>query len=460
MPDLDASEPAMSGAGETEPLGVIEPITCLLCGCLCDDIAVWLDGERAVRIENGCESCMEWFLRDRAHPEGDAVAWVKGAAVDAEEAIARAADLLAAARAPIILGLTYSTNETVRAALALADLIGAAIEPGDPTMSLPRSIAYQRAGRVSATLGEVKDRADVVVFWGADPLESHPRHWTRYSVDPVGRFVPEGRIGRKVIVAARERTVTAERADVFLSIEPEREFEILWTLRAMVRGVELDDARVRKATGCDAAQLRSLASHLTRARYGAWFHASISTGQPLSMASQTIEAMTLLIRELNHKTRFVMLGLGGPGNPAGAEAVLAWQTGFPTSVDLGAGHPGSLPGVTSAADRLARDEADLVLIVGGFHPDQYPEAALRRLKSIPLILIAAEGVKGSHLPDVQLRPAMVGWDDPGTVTRSDGVMLPLRAIRPRRDRSEGEWLSELHDRVLTLIRQAPTTIRA
>ena len=104
-------------------------------------------------------------------------------------------------------------------------------------------LAVARVGRVSATLGEVKNRADVVVFWGVDPVVTHPRHAERYSVDPPGRFVPEGRAGRTVIVADSRRTATAARADIFLPVDPDRAFETLWALRALVRGVDLDPAR-------------------------------------------------------------------------------------------------------------------------------------------------------------------------------------------------------------------------
>ena len=40
-----------------------------------------------------------------------------------------------------------------------------------------------------------------------------------------------------------------------------------------------------------------------------------------------------LVRELNDVTRFVLLGLGRPGNLAGAEAALTWQSGYMQGVD-------------------------------------------------------------------------------------------------------------------------------
>ncbi len=97
--------------------------------------------------------------------------------MEAAEAVELAARLLGKGRSPIILGLGRSTNETVAVALELADRIGAVVEPGGSSASAARVLAFQRVGSVSATLGEVKNRADVVVFWGDDPVVSQPRHW-------------------------------------------------------------------------------------------------------------------------------------------------------------------------------------------------------------------------------------------------------------------------------------------
>jgi len=96
----------------------------------------------------------------------------------------------------------------------------------------------------------------VVVFWGADPIVTHPRHWERYSVDPTGRFVPRGRADRTVIVVDSERTASAERADLFVRVAPEDRFETLWALRGLIRGIEHDPVHV------DLAMLRDLAARL------------------------------------------------------------------------------------------------------------------------------------------------------------------------------------------------------
>src|SRR5947209_5901203 len=111
-------------------------------------------------------------------------------------------------------------------------------------------MALQQSGESTCTLGEVKNRADLVLFWGSNPVESHPRHFERYSVQPAGQFVPAGGSGRTVVVVDVRATPTAEQADLFVPVEPGRDFEALWTLRSLIRGLPIDTTAVLNRAKC------------------------------------------------------------------------------------------------------------------------------------------------------------------------------------------------------------------
>lgn len=451
--------PAPPAAAATDPGLLVTDATCTACGCLCDDIALRTSGGRIVEATNACETGRRWFLADHGG-SGLPAATVDGRAVAPDEALDRAAEVLGKARAPVILGLTRTSTEAVAAALAIADKIGAVVDPGTPEGDRARLQAVQRVGRVSATLGEVKNRADVVVFWGVDPLVTHPRHWERYSVEPRGRFVPEGRAGRTVIVADAARTATAERADQFVQLAPERRFETLWALRALLRGVALDPVQVERATGVDLGVLGTLAERLRSAHYGAWF-LDPRAGQGPGQTAE-IEAALALVRDLNTFTRFVILTLGGPGNAAGAEAVLCWQTGHATSVSLARGSPRSLPGATSAEALLSGGGADAALIVADLEVAGLSDAARAHLGRIPRIVIAPGATAPERTATVALDTAVYGIDAPGTVTRSDGVVLPLRPPLAPRIPTDRDRLRALGDRLAAgpALEEGPrTTVR-
>ena len=139
----------------------------------------------------------------------------------------------------MVYGLSRSATEGQRAAIALADRIGASIDTTASLCHAPSVMALQAAGESTGTLGEFKNRADLVIYWGSNPVVSHPRHMERYSLEPRGEFVA-GRGARTLVVADVEKTPTAQLADVFLPIDPGKDFEALWTLRSLVRDLPLE----------------------------------------------------------------------------------------------------------------------------------------------------------------------------------------------------------------------------
>src|SRR4051794_2959655 len=142
---------------------VVEHSTCLACGCLCDDIRVVVEGGRIVEADRACPMGRPWFLAPRPG-EGHPTASIDGQPAEQAEAIERAAEILRAASAPVLWGLSGTTVEAVSSALAIADRIGAVVDLAGSAEGAARLAAFQRVGQVSASLGEVKDRADLVVF--------------------------------------------------------------------------------------------------------------------------------------------------------------------------------------------------------------------------------------------------------------------------------------------------------
>ena len=137
-------------------------------------------GRRPGRPRRGaCHLAEPWFLaQNSATPPA---AEIDGQPVALEAALDRAAELLKAARSPLIYGLSRSTTEGQRAATALADRIGATIDTTASTGHAPSILALQQVGESTCTLGEVRNRADLVIYWGSDPAETHPRHRERYA---------------------------------------------------------------------------------------------------------------------------------------------------------------------------------------------------------------------------------------------------------------------------------------
>src|SRR2546430_783736 len=98
-----------------------------------------------------------------------------------EQALTEAARLLTGEKHPLVYLAGEVSCETQREAVAFADRRHAAIDSLAATAATA-VLAAQRRGRAGATLGEIRQRADLVVFWAVDPSARYPRYRSRYAV--------------------------------------------------------------------------------------------------------------------------------------------------------------------------------------------------------------------------------------------------------------------------------------
>jgi formylmethanofuran dehydrogenase subunit B len=422
-------------------LEFVEHIACTVCGCVCDDLRITVKKGRITKAEGACHLAEPWYLRqDQAHPP---VAQIDGQPATLEDALIRARDILRAASSPLIYGLARSSTEGQRAAVSLAEHLGATIDTTASTCHAPSIMAMQDVGEVSCTLGEVKNRADLVIFWGANPVESHPRHFERYSLLPQGRFIPGGRADRTLVVADVKPTATTEVADFFLRVEPGRDFEALTTLRKLVRGEAVEASA---STGAPLPVLSDLAHRMKSCRYGVVFF-----GLGLSMTGlgqHNVGALLLLVRDLNASTRFCARRLRYPGDVTGADTVLAWQTGYPFSVNFFRGYARFNPGEFTAQEMLVRGDVDACLLVGSEGVSRFSESAMDGLRCIPTIVLDYPTVESFISPTVRFTTAVYGVHEPGTAFRMDGIPIPLRGFLPTDYPSDSDVLKAIEDQFM------------
>jgi formylmethanofuran dehydrogenase subunit B len=401
---------------------VVRSAACMFCGCLCDDIELHTDGMRVVKAVNACALGDAWFAAHTAVPDGPA-ALVDGRPAPLDEAVATAGAILRDAHLPLVYGLGNVTCEAQREAVALTEAIGGVIDSHTSLGHGPTEIAAQLGGIVMATLGEVARRADLVVYWGANPAESHPRHVSKYSLMPSSARLPHGRADRTMVLVDVRETPSARDADVFLRVRPDSDFEVLTVVRALLKGRRVTEAAV-EPTGLTLAALEDLVGRMTRARYGAMFFGTgltMTRGRHMNAA-----ALLALTAELNAVTKFVCVPMRGHGNDAGADAVLRSATGYTFGVDFSRGHPRYNPGEFSAADLLARGECDAALVLGADPGATMPRRAAEHLARIPTIVLDPRVTHTSRLARVHITTAASGISAAGTACRMDTVPLPLR----------------------------------
>ncbi len=394
----------MSGGDRT-----VEHVTCLGCGCACDDIAVVVRGSHIVEARNACALGAAWFGDGTASEETR----TQGRPAALEQALGAATRILNGARRPLVyLGADVSC-EVQRQAVAIADRLRAALDHLGGTAAAG-ILAAQRRGRAAATLGELRQRADLVVFWAVDPSARYPRYASRYAVDARGLDAPEGRRSRTVIAVDVGASRGPGDADRRVTLAPADEVDALGVMRATVQGrTGADDPRFEPAA--------ELARSLAAARYVAF----VVDGEPdaASPDGDRAEALVTLAQALNGPTRCALSTLRAGGNRAGADAVLTWQTGFPFAADFARGTPDYRPHADAAA-LLAAGEIDAALVIGAVA--SLPEPVARGLAAVGPVVIGPRGSAATFPAAVAIDTGVAGIHEGGTACRMDDVALPLR----------------------------------
>ncbi len=397
------------------------PLTCAGCGLLCDDVTVERSGDTA-RLRPPCGLGAEWFSARLRSPQEAPAAMVRGQPADVDAALRRAAELLREARRPLLHGFDGATVEDARAAVALADRLGALIGTGDGGGGWPGAPAVALRGASTATLGEIRDRSQLVVIWREDPERTHPRLLQRLGLG--GASTARQREPATLLVVDDRDTATAERADFQLRWPPERDLEALSALHVLQRNLALTD--------CDLApELEGLLERLVAVPHAAFVHGGgLSAG---AGGQRRVLALHEVVRALTHDRHVVTLELPGAAGTRGAEDVLAWQTGYAPAVDLASGHP-ELVGAPWPPAGAEGVDVSLCIEAG---PGELPAGVTRiALAALPVADV-----------EVSIRTAPAGVAATGTGHRLDGVPLTLQAPLP----TEAPTAAELLERLLAEI---------
>jgi formylmethanofuran dehydrogenase subunit B len=449
---------------------VVTAVICPVCGCLCDDIELTVKNGVIAKVKNGCSMSEAKFLGySSSHRPLKPLVKKNGKLVPVplEKAISVAAKILADASYPLLYGWSNTSCEAIRVGIELAEQVGGVLDNTSTVCHGPSALGIQDVGLPTCTLGQIRHRADLIIYWGSNPWSSHPRHIERYTNFSEGKFEKSEwkdylnrtkaaavrkkvdstlrriqqtqkkavspsekgpcpvilKEGRKLVVVDVRKTRTADIADYFIQVEPNKDYELLEAFRALIRDQELE---VDEVAGVPVEYLEEVADAMVRCNFGVLFF-----GLGLTMSkgkARNVDVAISLTRDLNARTKFVIMPMRGHFNVTGADTVFTWQTGYPYAVDFSFGYPRYNPGETSAVDVLMRKETDAALVVASDPVSNFPNVAVQHLIANPLIVIDPHLNPTSQLADVVFPTAFVGIETPGTAYRMDHVPLSLKKI--------------------------------
>ena len=379
---------------------------CSGCSCLCDDVSYYVKDGRLVRTLNLCEIAMK---RVRSVTAEDRVPPLSAQLLD--ERMDEAVKLLRDNGPPLILGADALDENGILVSRELAQQLKGIWLPWG-FKGIDRFYGcVKKYGWASTILDDIRDRADAVVFWRAEPLETHHRHLSRYSYFPRGRYTERGNSDRNLTVIADYEAVIEPLCQQFFNIEASEDSRFIKPLMVPPREAPYDHR-----------DFPMLVNSLQRASYIAVF---------VDPEKTDMEAMCDLFEwtesvNLSNRQRMVILPLPNAGsNIEGFTRISLEYHGTCGGFDFS----GQLPDPDNdAAMESASKRAGSVIMFesgpDGAHRKELPEF----LSGKPLVVLNPFKQKDTADVRVSIPVSLPGVEMDGVFIRADGLPLLTKKI--------------------------------
>lgn len=394
-------------------MNTINNAVCPGCTLLCDDVSFDVDGQN-IRSDVQCDMAQQWMKWANVQ-----IGATKPPHDEVEMVAANIATRLRQSKMPIVAGLASLTVQGQQAAWKIADSAGAAISNSINHRSQGSLYALQRQGKVSASLGEVANRADLLIFWFCDPAQTHPRMLERLKA----------KCDKTVVVIDSTKTQTAQLADHFIQVNQHDAIEVLAHARQLLSNEP--NGAVSETADAPASKAVQLVKLATSCAYGCFIYGHLTT-------QTRDDALTLIhqkwIRQLNDHTRMVSIGLRSDCNGQSGENVLSAFSGYPVAVSQAKGIPQYYGDVWSASRLIEQRQCDFLLLFAGRSLESeltsLSKEALNNLAEIPKVVLhgglppKSAAFKNANMMQI----AIPGASGSGDFCRLDDVLLPTTAL--------------------------------
>lgn len=402
-------------------------VTCTGCALLCDDIEAIVENNSIKETRNTCRrgaARMKGCINRLGHS-------VSQKPADIESSIGKAADILRNAKSPMLFGWNNSTCEAQIKGIQLAKKINAII---DDTSSYCQGSLIERILRKkfrTCSLEDIRNKADVLVYWGSDAQDSQPRHLSRFSYFPRGESRQRGYEEDRVAIAidVRESNTAKICKGHFYRIPLKGDREFILALMEALSG---------KVPAYDTKNMLELASILKKAEFGAIFAG-------IGLTYSIKEDLDILISLANMLPNFNIMPMVGHYNMRGFNETLFKETGFVNRVkfDEKSVHDNKY----SIVESLKNQTTDALIVIGSDPVSSLPRSVLHHLASIPVVCIDPCVTMTSKIASVTIPSAASGVECGGTAVRMDGKVIVLSKIIENDHMTDEEILGRLMEAV-------------
>ena len=401
---------------------VFKNIVCPACGAACDDIQIEL-GDGTIETKNACKIGNAKFkeivsskrLRQPLIKKGGklrSVAW--------DEALEKATDILTSAKRPLLFLGSETSCEAHEVGFHIGEYLGAVVDSNTSIYHGPTVMGIQEAGKVAATEGQKKNRCDLIVYWGTNPLESIPRQMSRYDVFPRGYWTKRGRFDRMIITLDPRKTPTTEASDLHVQLKPNSDYELISALLTLLHGKNPHPS-VEEITGVPISVVEQMLDIMKNCNFG-----FISVGLGLSSSigkHRNAEIVMNFVKEINKFTKFTLGVLHSHCNVVGFNQVASYMYGYPFGLDFTRGYPRFNPGEFTTVDMLRERDVDAALVVCSDLISNLPADCAAYLAKIPIVCLDIAPCPTTVISDIVLPGVIDAMECDGTFYRQDDVAV-------------------------------------
>ena len=389
--------------------------TCPFCALACDDLSIKSNGSQLTIPKDLPAFCRTSY--EKAAQISTTMPRYKGKEITPAEAVAKASTMLKQAKHPLFSGL-ITDIQAMRALLPLARQCNATLDHIDSDKTLRNLRVLQNCGIVGATLSEIQQRADLIIFIGNRLFDDYPRLLQRiYRKEAKTKSILIGPWQSKDIpkILKTNCDIVDTPIEEFPNMIQKLGMQIDKQFNRNAQAAHHNDTEIK-------TPYATLAADIERAEYPVFIWSSKDMDYP--HADLGIWMLSRVIKKINLRKRCVCLPLSGNRGAGNMQSVCLWQSGYPGYLSFDSEKTYYNPLHNRTAELLNQGQADLLVWIATIHPEAPPKSDL------PTIVFTHPMIAKELTHDLVVPCGIPGVDHAGYSYRTDGVIiLPLPKLR-------------------------------
>ncbi len=291
-------------------------------------------------------------------------------------------------------------------AIELARKLGAVIDDASSFSYGPLIERIIKKELPTCSLSEVKDKADLLLYWGANPTATHPRHISKYTYYAYAEFNPAGWYPKVTLssIDVRPTELTAMSKPAF-KIKPRGDRELI--------------SGVLGESPAPTDQAKQLSELIKKSHFCAIF---CGLGLVHSLDGD-FSGFTKMVQMLSQSIRVAVIPMIAETNMLGFNQSLHKQSSYVNSVSFAGGI--SHERQFSFLDQVHNHAADCILVIGSDPFSALPQSLLANLQGVDIICLDHFSTLTTEAADVVIPAAVPGVESSGNVVRMDSDVIAL-----------------------------------